>query len=303
MKWTLGVLMIAIAMGWASTATIPAATPTIDDVSLKFLPPDTVAVAFVDVAALRNAPLVQDLAKNKDLQLPYRLAEFIEATGFDPQRDLDKVTFAKINARDGLAVAQGRVDRFKVEQFFKDKGKSSEAYLGQTLFRDGNGAVALIDDVVLAGQVNAVKRAIEQRQLPGSMPLKAELLAALQTIDVGSQVWGVGELALKDMERVGVRGPAPVVDMLKSLRTGTFQMNVDSAIHAKATGNFADAQSAKDVGDLAQGALAIARLQMAKQKPELLPVLNGIQVSASGVTVNVKLEMSGELFKGLMGAE
>ena len=301
MKWVIGISIIAIAMGWAATATIPAATVSIDEASLKFLPPDTQGVGFIDVAALRNAPLVQDALRAKDgsLAVSNGLAEFTRATGIDPQRDIDKVTLAKVGPQDGFAVVQGRIDKFKVEQFLKDKGKESEAYLGQNLYRDGNSAFVVLDNVVLLGQVNAVKKAIDQMQLPGSVPFRSDLVAAIQTIEAGNQVWGVGDFSINDLGTVGVRGPAPAVEMLKALKSGTYQMRVDTGIHARATGNFSDAESAKNVGDLVRGAIAVAKMQVAKQQPDVLHVLDGVQVSDSGMTLTVRVDESGELLQKL----
>jgi hypothetical protein len=298
MKWVLGVSMIAITMGLA-LVTAPAATASVDDMSLKFLPPDTLAVAFVDVAALRNSPLVQDVLKEKGLPIPRDMDEFMKATGFDPQRDIDKITFAKVSAQEELIVAQARVDRFKAEQFLKEKGKETEVYLGQTLYRGGRNALLLLDGVVLTGRVNTVKKAIDQMQLPGSLPLRSELTAAMQTIDAGSHVWAVGQISTTDLGKLGVRGPAPAMDMIQSLKAGTYQMRVDTGIHARATGTFADAESAKDTSDLARGALAVAKLQVAKQNPDMLPLLNGIQVSNSGTTVTVLIEEPAALLEKL----
>jgi len=298
-KWILGISLMAVAMGFAATATIPAATVPVDAVSLKFLPPETQSLAFIDVGALRTAPLLKDALNGKNINLPAQFDEFLRATGLDVQRDLDRVTIAKMNARQGFAVAQGRIDKFKAEQYFKDKGKQPEAYLGQSLYRDGNGAFVFFDDVVLAGEVAAVKKAIDQMQLPGSLPLRPELMAALQTIEPGNHVWGAGTVSMKDFERLGVPGPRQVADIVKTLRTGTYQMRVDTGIHAKAVGNFADAESAKNVSDLARGALAIGKLQLAKQKPELLQIVDGIQVSSSGATVTVLIEESEQAIKAL----
>jgi hypothetical protein len=300
MKWFLGAsISIAIAMGWAATVTIPAATASIDDASLRFLPPDTQSVAVIDVAALRNSPLMQDVFNRKDL-LPAHWAVIMAGTGFDPQRDLDKITVAKIGTRDSLAVVQARFDKFKVEQYLKDHVNSEvEVYLGQTLYREGESAYVLLDNTALGGQASAVKKAIDQMQLPGSQPLHSDLMTAIQTIEAGNQVWAAGDLSVNDLSNVGVRGPAPALEMLKSLRNGTYQMRVDSGIHARGVGNFADAESAKNVSDLARGLIAIAKSQVAKRQPELLQALDGIEVSNSGATLTVRVEESGDLLKKL----
>ena len=300
MKWFLGALiLIEIAMGRGATATIPAVTASIDDASLRFLPPDTRSVAVIDVAALRNSPLMQDVFNRKDL-LPAHWAVIMAGTGFDPQRDLEKITVAKIGTRDSLAIVQARLDKFKVEQYLKDHVRSEvEVYLGQTLYREGESAYVLFDNTALGGQASAVKKAIDQMHLPGSQPLHSDLIAAIQTIEAGNQVWAVGDLSVNDLSNVGVRGPAPALEMLKSLRNGTYQMRVDSGIHARGVGNFADAESAKNVSDLARGAIAIAKSQVAKSQPELLQALDGIEVTNSRATLTVRVEESGDLLKKL----
>jgi len=298
MKWILGAsILVTIAMGWAMTATIPAATASIDDVSLRFLPPDTQGIGFVDVAALRSTPLVQDALKGRSLTFPDGAMNFLIATGLNPERDVDKITFAKVSSRDGLVVAQGRIDRFKIEQYLKDHGQQSEAYLGQTIYRDGSNSFLILDNVGVFGETRAVKKAIDQMQLPGSQPLRSDLTAAMQSIEAGNQVWAVGDFSIKDLSNLGVRAPAPATDMLKTLQSGTYQMRVDSGIHARAIGNFGDAESVRNLTDLAGGVLAIAKLQLVKTQPEMAQLLDGILVSGSGTTLTVRVEQSAEQLK------
>jgi hypothetical protein len=300
MKWVLGAASIfAIAMGWAATTTIPAATVSIDDATFKFLPPETQGIVFIDVAALRNAPFVRDVLKDQKVTPPSGWDEFVKATGTNPEQDIDKVTIGKLNAPDALVILQGRLDKFKIEQYLKDKGKHPQAYLGHSLYLDGEGAFVLLDNVVLLGKLSAVKKAIDQIQLPGSSPLRRDLMAAIQTIEAGNQVWGVGDFSVNDLGTLGVRGPAPAVEMLKSLKSGTYEMRVDSGIHARAIGNFADSESAKNIGDLARGAIAVAKMQVAKQQPDMVQLLDGIQVSNSGPTLTVRIEEAGELLMKL----
>jgi hypothetical protein len=292
-------LLAAIMMGWSANATIAGAGVSIDGVSLKFLPPETQGIVCIDLAALRNAPLVQDALKGQNFVVPRDLSEFTIATGIDPQRDIDKVTIAKLGAQDGLVIVQGRFDKLKVEQLLKDNGKRPEAYLGQALYRDGNNALVFFDGVVLAGHSNAVKKAVEHMQLPGSPPLRSELNATMQTIEAGSQIWAAGDVSINDLRAVGVPSPAPAAEVLKSLRSGTYQMRVDTGIQALATGNFADAESARNIADLVRGVLAVAKLQAAKQQPDMVQLLDGIQVDYSGSTLTVRIVESGEQLKKL----
>jgi hypothetical protein len=104
-------------------------------------------------------------------------------------------------------VIVGPHHKFKVEQFLKDKGRQSEVYLGQTLYHDGDATFALLNNLALIGQSSVVKKAIDQMQIPGSQPLRSDLMAAIQTIEAGNQVWAVGDFSVQDLGTVGVRGP------------------------------------------------------------------------------------------------
>jgi hypothetical protein len=198
---------------------------------------------------------------------------------------------------DAFFAVQGRIDKFKVQQYLVGKGKQPDGYLGQTIYYDKDGAIAVLDNLLLVGQANGVKKGLEQMQIPGSSPLRSDLLAAIQTIDAGNQVWGVGDVSVSDLPATGLRGPAPVMDMLKTLQRGTYQMRVDTGVHIRATGSFADADSAKNISDVATGALAIAKLQVAKGQPDMLQALDGIQINNSGTTLTLEIDEPGELLK------
>jgi hypothetical protein len=300
MKWIVGASIVGLAMGWAITLTIPAATITPDEATLKLLPPETEAVAFIDVAGLLNAPLAQEALAGKDLALNRDLGEFMAATGFDPRRDLEKVTVAKIGPQQMLAIAHANFDQFKVEQFIKDKSRdrlSSHAYRGRTIYTQRDNAFSFIDNMVIAGNAPAVEKAIDQLSLPGSMPLRSDLMEQIKTIEAGNQVWAVGKFSMQDLPR-GIRGPAPALEMMKSLQGGTYQMRVDQDVHARGIADFGDAEAAKNLSDMARGFIAIAKLQVAKE-PDLLHILDGVQVSNSGTSVVVNIDQRGDLLKKL----
>jgi len=300
MKWIVGLSVVATALGWAATMTVPAATITPDESTLKYFPPETQGIAFADIAALRNAALVQDaLRKGTSLVMPPGVREFAEQTGFDIQQDLDRVTIGKISARERLVVANARYDQFKAEQFLRAKGKEAEVYLGRSVYHDQGGAVTFLDGVVLFGSVNSVKTAIDRMTYPGSVQIRNDLLEAIRTIESGNQVWGVGSFSQEDLPVGGVRNSGPAAEILKSLQGGTYQLRVDRDVHARATGNFADADSAKNLADMARGLIALAKIQAAKQQPDLLHLLDGIQVSSNGSSVIAEIDEPGDLLMKL----
>ncbi len=125
MKWIVGVsIFFATALGWVATTTIPAATITPDEATLKYFPPETESIAFVDVAALRDVPLVHDVMYQGQMtSVSPEIGGFIDSTGFDVRRDLDSVMIGR-SGRDHLMVANARYDKFKAEQFLKTKARN-----------------------------------------------------------------------------------------------------------------------------------------------------------------------------------
>src|SRR5215831_8111043 len=169
MKWVLGICVVAVITGIAATMTVPAQTVTPDEAILKLFPAETSGVAVIDIASLKNAPLVQDFIRQQSY--PTGAQEFITATGVDPVRDIDKVTLGLGPKNQALAIAQGRFDHFKIEQYLRDQNVSNESYLGRVIYSPpaevtAPGSflqlgIAFIDNVVLAGNVDSVKQGID----------------------------------------------------------------------------------------------------------------------------------------------
>jgi len=298
MKWIVGFSIIAAIVGVVATTTIPAATITPDHAILKFFPAETQGVAFIDVAGVRNSPLAKDVMDGKLARLPRGASEFEEATGFSVQKDLDRVTVGRLGEREMLAVIEGQFDRVKFEQFASNKGAQSETYRGRAIYRHDHGAVAFIDNVLLAGSYEAVKKSIDQISLPGSATLRSDLLDSIKTIEAGNQVWAVGDFYPEQLPPQ-VAG-TPIANLIKEFQGGTYQMRVDQNVHARAIGNFTSAEHAKSAADLARGALALGKLQASRMPDQaFLQALDGIQIANSGSSVTVNIDESGDVLKKL----
>src|SRR5262245_55770513 len=93
MKWIVGLsVIVAISMGYTVAVVIHAATVCIDNPSLNFLLPNCDRIVFDVVDTLKQVLLCHTVVQNKGLSPPPTLAECSAANGFDPTRDLDKVT-------------------------------------------------------------------------------------------------------------------------------------------------------------------------------------------------------------------
>jgi hypothetical protein len=104
---------------------------------LSLLPTDTSAVGFLDLQQLRNSPFLAQVMLWAPQPAPDGdYAQFIQATGFDYERDLDRLGVA-LNRQSGtdsvFAVAEGRFDRKKIEAYAERFGSLKTAD-GKTLF-------------------------------------------------------------------------------------------------------------------------------------------------------------------------
>jgi len=88
---------------------------------LARMPGDASAVIYIDLKELRNAPFFSALYKwAPKPQADAEYAQFLNATGFDYERDLDRVALATQKhgpESDLFAVAEGRFDRVKIAAY------------------------------------------------------------------------------------------------------------------------------------------------------------------------------------------
>ncbi len=90
-------------------------------------PADSNVIVFADVSALRASPLLAQLKSLVPSQTPDAdYSAFARASGFDYQRDLDKVLFVSfpaIGKSATVAIAEGRFDREKIRAYALQSGK------------------------------------------------------------------------------------------------------------------------------------------------------------------------------------
>jgi hypothetical protein len=105
---------------------------------LHSLPPDASAVIYVDVAELRQEAILKNLASlTAQATVDPEYKQFVSETGFDYEKDLDRVGIAIQNAgatAHYFALANGRFDRKKIETYLRKSG-SSETKNGREIFR------------------------------------------------------------------------------------------------------------------------------------------------------------------------
>lgn len=97
---------------------------------LSALPPGAPTLVYVDLAAVRASSFYQHRADKGPITLPNQdYADFVRSTGFDYEKDLDRVVVASWpeasanEPRKNMAIAEGRFDRAKIRDYATRKGK------------------------------------------------------------------------------------------------------------------------------------------------------------------------------------
>jgi hypothetical protein len=98
--------------------------------ALALMPPDASAVLFADFDELRRAPFVADLyAWAPKPQADADYAQFLKETGFDYERDLDRIAVAvERRGKDSVlfAVVDGKFDRDKISAYASKYGTAAK---------------------------------------------------------------------------------------------------------------------------------------------------------------------------------
>ncbi len=97
---------------------------------LRALPADATAVIYADVAELRQGEILKGISNwNAGAVADPDYKQFVSETGFDYERDLDRVGIAVENrsgARNYFALAEGNFDRMKVEAYLRKNGTAEK---------------------------------------------------------------------------------------------------------------------------------------------------------------------------------
>jgi hypothetical protein len=125
---------------------------------LSALPPGAPTLVYLDLTAVRASSFYQHRADKGPIALPNQdYAEFVRSTGFDFEKDLDRVVLGSWPAASGkdpmknVVIAEGRFDRAKIRDYAMHKGKvekqqGHEVFLFPTGDQKGWDSVSFLDD-------------------------------------------------------------------------------------------------------------------------------------------------------------
>jgi len=313
-KWIIGLAVVVLfASGffgyqrWGSSKGSPRTE------LLAEMPSDASAVVFLDFDELRRAPFIARLyewAPKPQSDADY--AQFVRETGFDYERDLDRVAIAtKKNGQDSVlfAIADGKFDRARISAYASrfgtvEKNGGREVYslpasgvakkISFTFLKDGQIALADGEDV------NAFLKAGNRKEDAAEWRTRFERLAGSPIFAVIRQDAGAGS-ALAAQAPGGLRSPQ-LSTLLDQLQWITLAGKPDNEVlRVVAEGECATDATVRQLADLLNGVVILAQagLNDSKTRQQLDPaareayleLLRGADVSRidRGDTKSVRL--------------
>lgn len=298
-----------------------------DDLAL--VPSGAAIVAYANVHDVMQSEFRQRLTAALDSKSEGR-HEFQEHTGIDVERDIDSVVAAAMpgSAGDGphefaFIAMRGRFNTTRIEELVTSKGGRMDEYRGARLLlaperddhdadadhgadvdalapqatrrRHAPPALALVNaNLVVVGSLDAVKAAIDRHQdnAGTSILSDGEFVRMLESLDGGSTMWVIG----RSNALLGDAGDiqTPLGAQMPGVKWVAASGYVNGGLRATVKAEANDAESGKNLREIVQGVLAMARLQL-QGKPELSPLLQGLQVQGSGTGVSVTVAVPTEL--------
>jgi hypothetical protein len=275
---------------------------------LSYLPSDAKVVAFANVREIMDSELHQKLramAPRND----NGLARFEEETGVDVTRDVDSVLAALSGDAVGgdasagadtgtagpsqghpLVVARGRFDTTRIEGLVRSKGGTVEDYKGVRLLTVAapggtmDGALAFVEPGVIAmGAAAAVRRAIDAHSgASASAAGNSELVRLVKGAENGN-AWVVARFdALSSAGHI----PSDMLQRLPAINWVTVTGHVNGGIRAAVRAEARDEAAGKNLREVLQGILALAKLQTG-QSTEIAALMNSIELGGEGNNVSL----------------
>jgi hypothetical protein len=301
-----GLVAFKVGLPGVSAATSPS--------ELSYVPADASVVAFADVGEIMSSQLRQRLKA----ALPNETGqqEFQKETGIDIERDVQYVVAAMTppgaggmpNNANGLVVARGNFNTTQLEALARDHGGVVEEYKGKRLVKvsDLENKVEPAEGVhhgpthtlVLAflepglvgiGSEPAIKSSIDAQLTAQSITSNGEMMELVKDIGTGNNAWVVGRF---DAIASQAKLPTEISSKLPSIKTFAVMTHIDGGISGTLRAETRDAQSADNLRQVVQGALALARMS---NDPKATALLNSFQLQGTGTTVALSFSVPSEV--------
>lgn len=262
---------------------------------LRYVPAEAALVGYANLRDVMNS----DFRQRVHAVIPKHEREQNELerhTGVNLERDVDHIVACLVKAgRDaehssGMVLARGRFDTVRLEALAREHKGVIEDYRGKRVLqppeahgRKGAPAVAFLEPGLIAfGDGVTLRRAIDIHAGGGqNVTTNKELMDLIGDVEAASNAWAVGRF-----DSLPTHGnlPPQIAAQIPTMRYFVAAGRVNGGISGTLRVEARDDESAKNLRDVVQGVLALARLQVGS-RPELQAMVQSLQLSGTGTTV------------------
>jgi hypothetical protein len=259
-------------------------------------------VAGIDVQTAAASPFGQ-FVLSRAQQGDEGLQKLIQATGFDPRRDITELLFVSLDNPpahgNGLVLARGRFDIDRLVSYAQAHTKAAvSTYAGVKFVSVGdgdNGAFAFLDtNTAVAGNSETVRAALDRRG--GSVVLEQPVANKVQDLSAKYDAWMVsaGGFDGRFMPRMGDAAPKGPVNgaVLQAIEqtSGGVKFGTTVQVAGEAvTRSDKDATALVDVVNF-----LTSMIQLNRERPEVAQfatALDSLKVTAAGTAVRLTISI------------
>lgn len=248
------------------------ATPRVDNVLEKMVPPGTTSLVGARMDLLKTTLFYRNILAAQKLP---QLDQFAEDTGFDPRRDVRELLYA--DAPEGTVIlARGS---FRITDTVLKGAQHTRYGVYDIVGQGGNGLCILDSTLAIAGQIPAIKAALDE-WITGKHTAAQPLLTRLKTADENAQIWGFSQGAAGFLANnlPSLSGGIDFSKILRGLDDTWFQADFSAGFRAEVHGVTATDKDASNLRDAVKGLVGLGRLYTPEKQPELIKLWDGIVV-------------------------
>ena len=274
---------------------------------LQYVPADAAVVAYANVREVMDSSFRERFRKYEPDTT--ERDEFEQKTGVNIEEDIQSVVAALMPSPEGttgggenglLVLARGRFEPARIEALALEHGGAVEEYQGKRLLthvKETDGpdlAVGFLDvDLIAMGGYAAVKRAIDAGA-GNNVVSNTEMMRQINDLD-SSNAWAVGHF--EAIAKIG-QLPSELQAHMPAIRWFSAATHINGGLSGVVKAEARDEEAAKNLHDLLNGFLALAKMQ-ADSRPEIKTVVDSVQLTGDGKNVALSFTLPSELFDAL----
>jgi hypothetical protein len=274
---------------------------------LQYVPADAAVVAYANVREIMDSQF-RERFRQFEPDTSER-DEFEAKTGVNIDQDINSVVAVlagsvtePTTAHNGMLIlARGRFEQARLEALALEHGGRAEDYNGKRLLTHQNDAgtvemaIGFLEaDLIALGGYEAIKKSIDANGGRNIVSTNADLMRQIGELDA-SNAWAVGRF---DAIASSAHLPSDIQAYLPAIQWFSAATHINGGVSGVFKAEARDEESAKNMRDVLNGFLALAKMQSSTQ-PELKIMVDSLQLSGDGKNVAVSFTLPSELFDAL----